>query len=128
MKFKYTILYVENVSASLEFFERAFGLRRRSLHESGDWAELETGATVLSFCSTRLLAELGKTPARASARAPVFEIAFETDDVQGALARALREGALLVQEVREEPWGQTVAYVSDTNGFLIELCTPVRAP
>ena len=23
------------------------------------------------------------------------------------------------------PWGQTIAYVADINGFLLELCTPV---
>jgi hypothetical protein len=23
------------------------------------------------------------------------------------------------------PWGQTIAYVADINGFLVELCTPV---
>lgn len=126
MRFKYTILYVDDVAATLGFFERAFGLERRMLHESGDYGELATGATTLSFSSKRLMAELGKTPGNASAQAPVFEVAFETDDVESALARALREGATLVREVREEPWGQTVAYVSDANGFLVELCTPVR--
>lgn len=23
------------------------------------------------------------------------------------------------------PWGQTIAYVADINGFLVELCTPM---
>ena len=23
------------------------------------------------------------------------------------------------------PWGQTIAYVADVNGFLVELCTPL---
>lgn len=128
MKFKYTILYADDVRATLDFFERAFGWRRGMLHESGDYGELETGATTLSFSSKRLMAELGKSPGTASPRAPVFEVAFETDDVPAALARALAAGAVLVQDVRDEPWGQTVAYVSDANGFLIELCTPVRPP
>ena len=35
MKFSYTIVYVSNVAASLDFFERAFGLQRRFLHEAG---------------------------------------------------------------------------------------------
>jgi catechol 2,3-dioxygenase-like lactoylglutathione lyase family enzyme len=33
MKLGYTILYVADVAASLSFFERAFGLKRRFLHE-----------------------------------------------------------------------------------------------
>ena len=35
MKFGYTIVYVPDVLASVEFFERAFGLKRRFVHESG---------------------------------------------------------------------------------------------
>ena len=45
MKLAYTILYVPDVSASLQFFERAFGLKRRFLHESGTYGELDTGET-----------------------------------------------------------------------------------
>ena len=46
--------------------------------------------------------------------------------MQGALTRALDAGAELVQELREEPWGQTTSYVTDGNGFLIEICSAVR--
>ena len=126
MHLRYTILYVDDVAATLAFFERAFDLRRNMLHESGDYGELATGTTRLSFSSRALLTSLGKTPGRADLRAPVFEIAFETDDVPAALARALTAGAVLVQKTRDEPWGQTTAYVSDPNGFLIEICSPVR--
>ena len=38
MKLGYTILYVSDVAASPQFFERAFGLKRRFLHESGTYA------------------------------------------------------------------------------------------
>ncbi|TXT41687.1 MAG: hypothetical protein FD135_14 [Comamonadaceae bacterium] len=27
--------------------------------------------------------------------------------------------------VETMPWGQTIAYVADINGFLVELCTPM---
>lgn len=126
MNFRYTILYVEDVPATLDFYERAFGLRRTMLHESRDYGELDTGMTTLSFSSLRLINELGKSPARANVKAPVFEIAFETDDVRSALDKAIKAGALLVQDVKEEPWGQTTSYVSDGNGFLIEICSPVH--
>ena len=125
MKFKYTILYVENVEETLQFYCSAFGLEQKMLHESGDYGELDTGATILSFSSLELMKNLGKLPARADAGGPVFEIAFETNDVPANLARALKAGAKLVQEAEEMPWGQTIAYVCDKNGFLIEICTPV---
>ncbi len=125
MKFKYTILYVEAVPESLSFFEKAFGFKTKFLHESGDYGELDTGDTTLSFSSRALMTDLGKTPGQADAKAPVFEIAFETDDVAQALQKALDAGASLVQPVQQEVWGQTTAYVHDANGFLIEICSPI---
>jgi lactoylglutathione lyase len=54
MKLGYTIAYVADVPASLAFFENAFGLTRRFLHEGGDYGELDTGATTLAFASLEL--------------------------------------------------------------------------
>ena len=56
MHFGYTIIYVPDVSASLQFFETAFGLQRRFLHDSGTYGELETGATALAFADHSLAA------------------------------------------------------------------------
>lgn len=96
------------------------------LHESGDYGELDTGSTKLSFSSLKLMKELGKNPAKAKPNAPSFEIAFETDDVAAALAKAVSVGATLVQDAEEMPWGQTTAYITDNNGFLVEICTPIE--
>lgn len=127
MKFKYSIFYVENVKETMAFYNRAFGFETRFLHESGDFGELDTGETSLSFSSVSLMKQLGKTPGKPDPSAPVFEIAFETDDVEGSLKKAIDAGAALVQDVREEPWGQTTSYVSDPNGYLVEICSPVKA-
>lgn len=125
MKLKYTIFYVENVKETMDFFCRAFDLKIKFLHESGDFGELDTGETSLSFSSISLMEQLGKSPAAPNPENPVFEIAFETDNVKESLKRALAAGATLVQDLREEPWGQTTSYVSDPNGYLIEICSPV---
>ncbi|MEM8808812.1 MAG: VOC family protein [Cyanobacteria bacterium P01_G01_bin.38] len=125
MKFKYTILYVENVALTLDFFGRAFDFKQKFLHESGDYGELDTGHTTLAFSSLSLIQSLGKSPARAQPTAPIFEITFESDDVRADLSRALEAGAVLHQDVRDESWGQTTAYVADPNGFLIAICSPV---
>ena len=125
MKFKFTILYVENVEETLAFFCEAFGFKQKMLHESGDYGELDTGPTTLSFSSLALMKKLGKSPARAVAGKPIFEIAFETGDVPAGVARARAAGAKLIQDAEVMPWGQTTAYVCDKNGFLIEICTPV---
>ncbi len=125
MKFKYSILYVEDVSCTLDFYTAAFGMQKRFLHESGDYGELETGQTTLAFAAIVLMTQMGKSPAKADPANPVFELAFETDDVAAALTQAIEAGAQLVQEPKQQSWGQTIAYVSDPNGFLIEICTPI---
>ena len=125
MQLGYTILYVPDVPATLKFYEAAFGLKTRFLHEGGDYGELDTGSTVLAFAAHRLMQRLGKNPQAANAHAPCFEIALCTPDVPQALAQAIAAGAQPMRPVEVMPWGQTIAYVADINGFLMELCTPM---
>ena len=128
MKFGYTIVYVADVAASLDFFERAFGLARRFLHESGGYGELETGATTLSFAQHATAREnLGHdyVVAESSAQPLGIEVGLLTDDVAGACERAVMAGATLLKPPIVKPWGQTVAYVRCPDGTLVELCTPI---
>ena len=53
------------------------------------------------------------------------EVAFVSDDVQASYDKALKAGAVSYDEPRQKPWGQTVAYVRDINGFLVEICSPM---
>ena len=72
-----------------------------------------------------LFRSIGKTPQSPVLDKPTSEIALVTDDVAAAVKRAVDAGAQLVQEPTAMPWGQTIAYVGDLNGFLVEICTPV---
>ena len=54
MKLGYAILYVKDVPRSVAFYEDAFGLSRRFVHEAGMYAEMDTGATTLSFAANGL--------------------------------------------------------------------------
>lgn len=123
MQFGYTILYVDDVASTLDFYGKAFALPTRFLHESGGYGELETGATALAFASRTMLREMGKNPKAPALATPTCEIALVTDDVAAAVARAVAAGATPMQEPTDMPWGQTIAYVGDLNGFLVELCT-----
>jgi lactoylglutathione lyase len=125
MQLGYTILYVKNVQATLTFYEAAFGLITHFLHDSGDYGELNTGETKLAFSALHFMEQLGKKPRAADPNAPSFEIALVTPNVQAALERAVAAGAHLVQAPKVMQWGQTIAYVSDLDGFLVELCTPM---
>ncbi len=130
MKFAYTILYVPDVAASMEFFEKAFGFNRRFLHESGTYGELETGATALAFAAHEL-GEMnfdgGHVQAHASRQPLGMEVGLVTEDVPGAHARALEHGATQLAPPRTKPWGQVVSYVRCPDGTLVELCTPIQA-
>ncbi|MBK1708686.1 MULTISPECIES: VOC family protein [Marichromatium] len=128
MRFAYTILYVEDVARSLAFFHDAFGFDSGFVDEGGDYGELDTGETRLAFSSRALMRQLGKMPGTPEPNAPVFEIAIETTDVAATLERACTAGAVVVQEPREESWGQTTAYVRTPDGYLVELCSPVAMP
>ena len=86
---------------------------------------METGNTALAFSSRALMRQLGKQPQPARSDAPCFEVAFTTADVPQALDRAVSAGAILLQAPEHMPWGQTVAYVADLDGFLVEICTQV---
>lgn len=128
MKFSYTIFYVEDVAQSVAFYEKAFGLKQRFIHESGQYAEMETGGTSLAFASI----ELGKSnlpqgfQKNSLSNLPAgIEVGFVTDDVAAAFSRALEAGAMAVVDPKVKPWGQTVSYVRDLDGILIELGSPM---
>ncbi|WP_019101436.1 VOC family protein [Chromobacterium haemolyticum] len=130
MQFGYTILYVSDVAASLAFFENAFGLKRRFLHESGDYGELDTGATTLAFAAHplgRMNLPEGYVAADASPLPLGMEIALVTDDVAAAHAQALRHGGVELHAPSLKPWGQTVSHLRCPDGLLLELCSPISA-
>jgi len=123
----YVILYVPDVEQCIAFYENAFGLELRFLHESGGYAEMETGATALAFVSASITESnpFDVTPATVDVPAPGIEIAFVTQDVETAYERALANGAQTLMEPVAKPWGQIVSYVRDLNGYLVEICSPV---
>jgi uncharacterized glyoxalase superfamily protein PhnB len=126
----YVILFVKDVSASLAFYEQAFGLSRRFFNDDQGkaYGELETGAACLAFASLELAkAQLKQEVVVASLDNPPLgvEVALVTPDVPHLYSRALTAGASSISEPATMPWGQTVAYVRDIDGHLVELCTPV---
>ncbi|WP_139851081.1 VOC family protein [Acinetobacter pullicarnis] len=125
MRFAYTILYVEDVKKTVQFYKNAFGFELKFQHEQGDYAELESGQTTIALSSFELIRSLGKKPQRAEIHSPNFELAFVTDQLEQDLRQAKQAGAKEIQAIERMPWGQSIAYVEDINGFLIELCTPM---
>ena len=128
MKLGYTIVYVPNVEASLQFFTSAFGFAVKFLHESGTYGELNTGETTLAFAAHELGEGNfpgGHVAASESAKPLGMEIGLVTDNVEAAHARAISAGAMELAKPITKPWGQVVSYVRSPDGTLIELCTPI---
>lgn len=127
MKLGYTIIYVADVPATVAFYDKAFGIKARFVHESNLYAELDTGSTALAFAGEPMSAmnELAIRPNRKADVAAGFEIAFVTDDPAAAYLKALAAGASAVKPPAQKPWGQLVGYVRDLNGCLVELCSPI---
>jgi lactoylglutathione lyase len=128
MKFGYSILYVDNVKETIEFYETAFGFTRIFITDVNDYGELDTGGTKLAFAQNAFVQTImpqAFEPASLTKPAPPFELGFVTDEVDLAYARAIAAGALEVKPPTAKPWGQLVGYVRDRNGFLIEICSPM---
>jgi lactoylglutathione lyase len=128
MQLGYIIVYVRDVPATVAFYERAFGLVCRFRHET-QYAEMETGGTALAFVDEAFVATSGVTfkPNRATDAAAGIEVGFVSKDVQAAFDTALAAGATAVVAPLQKPWGQTVSYVRDCNGVLVEICSPIPA-
>ena len=129
VKFGYTILYVEDVQKSIEFYENAFGFSRKFITPENDYGELITGETTISFASKKLAAQNlkdGFIESNPEDKPFAIELGFITDNVGELVQKATSFGAVLIKEPTQKPWGQIVAYVRDLDGFLIEICTEVQ--
>lgn len=130
MKYAYTILYVKDVAETVTFYEQAFGFVRKFVTPESDYAELISGETTIAFASLALgrsnLKE-GFRESSASEKPFGIELAFTTEAIEEDFEQAKKAGAIEVQRIHEKPWGQKVGYVRDNNGFLIEICTPIKS-
>lgn len=130
LQFRYSGFFVPDVPATARFYEAAFGLKLRYMHPSSGYAELETGSTLLAFVGEGFLKDaelLGNTetlPNRPDSNPIAAQVAFVTRDIDRDWQRAVRAGAKVVKGPEAKPWGQTVGYLRDINGVIVELCTP----
>jgi lactoylglutathione lyase len=130
LKFGGIAICVDDVRVVLEFYRRAFGFETRFFDAEYEYGELDTGGAHLGIASHKLghfLMPGRYTPAMNTRESFALEIGLVTDDVTGAFARAVSEGAQAVAEPTEMPWGGTVAYVRSIEGTLIVLCTPTAS-
>lgn len=127
MEFGYTILYVQDVLKTVDFYKRAFDFEVKFVHESNQYAEMASGPTTLAFISEDFASmHIPKFIASRPKNEPLgFEIALVTDNIEVAFKRALEAGAEKILDPEQKPWGQIISYVRDINGILVEICTKI---
>jgi PhnB protein len=112
-----TYLAVENVAASIEFLERAFGFSRGVvLADSGTpprYAEMRHGNSVI------MLIRKGDTTAATNGATALYTY---VDDVDRMAIQARAAGAG-VSDAEDKPWGDRVATVTDPDGYRWMLAT-----
>jgi len=125
MKLGYTLIYVDDVENTMNFYAKAFGLKKSFLHESKEYGEMQTGDTKLGFVGHKTAASHGFKYKKITKKdkAPGIEIGFIAKDVKTAFAKAVKAGATATSKPVTKPWGQIVSYVRDCNGLLVEICS-----
>ena len=129
IQYAYTILYVPDVARTLEFYTKAFGFEQKFLTPEKDYGEMVSGSTTLAFANLELGHSnftKGFVPSSLQKKAFGIELAFTTANVEKVMERAIENGAELMETAVTKPWGQQVGYLRDVNGFIIEICTPIK--
>jgi uncharacterized glyoxalase superfamily protein PhnB len=127
-------ILVEDVPKTVAFYERAFGATLKYLHPTKGYAELATGEVLLAFISEKFLETtqlLGPTlwhRNRSGREASGSQLVFVSTNLEADFARAISAGAVVIKRPEPKPWGQTVGYLRDLNGYMLELCSPQTRP
>jgi lactoylglutathione lyase len=117
------IVYVNDVVASLDFYEAFLGVPPHHVHDDGSYGELHHAGTRIGFAPNWLAERNLDSRFRTNdpAEAPAgFELYFVVDDVDGAFERALRAGAISVWTPEDKGWGR-VAMIRDPDGVLVQI-------
>ncbi len=123
----YVILIVADLERTVHFYTDVLGLSLA--HRAGDYAQYATGATRLGFYTRDAMAKtLGMPLETPAAHAPGFELGFKVDHVDAVFTELVKRGAAPVTPPVTRPWGQRTAYLSDPDGYLIELVQPLERP
>jgi predicted enzyme related to lactoylglutathione lyase len=130
MTFGCTVLFVDDVPAVLDFYNRACGFATRFYDPAYGYGELDAGGATLAVathaCGESMIP--GGYARPADGRPAGVEVAFFTPDVAGAYERVVAAGATPLAAPRAMPWGQTVAYVAAVEGTILGFCSPPAGP
>jgi lactoylglutathione lyase len=116
----HVILYVSDLSTSVEFYRDVAGLEHR--FTDAGYAEFGTGATRFALYERRRAEWL---TGHAVTPGPAGEVVLIVQDVD-AVAVALRgRGVALLAEPADRPWGHRTLHIADPDGFIVEFAQEI---
>lgn len=127
VKFLSAVIFVRDIQVSREFYENLLGQKVTMDH--GVNVGYEAGFALWQSVHAREIifgAKAETAPVALGQRN--FELYFETEDLDAALALLTQTGVQFVHPLFEQPWGQRVFRVYDPDGHLVELGEPMSAP
>jgi lactoylglutathione lyase len=117
-------LFVDDIDASIRFYEHALGFRLT--RREADYGSLERESAVLGLGSIDKLPAAGSGPGftragLAGRRGAGVEIVLEVSDVEAALQAVLSAGVQPVEPLRDRPWGLRDFRVVDPDGYYLRI-------
>ena len=122
-----TILAVADVARSVAFYKERLGFSVEALYDDPPYATLVLGGTRLSLgeqghaSPDRPGVTMVAPPDRS--RLPVV-LVLEVDDARAIEVDLRARGVALLADVYEPPWGGCRFFVTDPDGYLVEIEQP----
>ena len=118
LDFNHAMIYVKDVSKSLEFYRDLLGFKAVELfhyHDACVYARLRSprGSGTIALHQIE--------PGKSLQPAESMRLYFETKDVENACDHLEKNGVKIVQPPKMMPWGWKHAYVNDPDGHEVSL-------
>jgi lactoylglutathione lyase len=132
--FRGACFFVADVEETLAFYNRTLDIPTYYLHPSRGYGELQTGKALLAFISRTFIEDMslfGDIPIvypRPGEPTIGAQVTFMTEHLDEVWQKAVAAGAVVHKPPAQKPWGQTVGFLFDPNGVIVELCSPSLRP
>lgn len=110
-------LLVEDLAKSREFYETKLGLKLNS--QDGGFVDYKLGESPLALFEKKTATAM--FPAQFMSPAGGAVIALQVDNVEQTCLELRSKGVEIFEGPKTTSWGQTVAYLHDPDGHIIEL-------
>lgn len=110
-------LLVDDIKKAREFYENKLGLVVNGTDIG--FIEFKLGETPLALFERKYATTM--FPSKLMSRPGGLVLALNVDDVDLEYKRLKSLGITMLEEAKDVPWGQRVAYLHDPDGYIIEI-------